>query len=107
MIVVWFVVDEVHIATLAVHPGYRGRGLSKPLLIAALREAVRRGFRRATLEVRAGNLVAQNLYLSFGFEVVGVRSRYYRDNNEDAWIMTTRDLEEQHLNQIEHSELGL
>jgi ribosomal-protein-alanine N-acetyltransferase len=32
--------------------------------------------------------VAIGLYRSFGFEITGRRLRYYRDNNEDALIMT-------------------
>ena len=34
------------------------------------------------------NTVAQNLYRKYGFEVVGRRPGYYRDNNEDAELMT-------------------
>ena len=41
-----------------------------------------------TLEVRRGNLVAQNLYRKYRFEEVGVRRRYYRDTGEDALLMT-------------------
>jgi ribosomal-protein-alanine N-acetyltransferase len=38
--------------------------------------------------VRVSNAVAQNLYRKYGFEVVGRRPGYYRDNNEDADLMT-------------------
>ncbi len=93
MIVVWLIVDETHIATIAVHPDYRGQGISKALMKAALTETVRRGFSIATLEVRANNKTAQNLYRRFGFEIVGGRPRYYRDNNEDALIMTVKGLD--------------
>ena len=40
-----------------------------------------------TLEVRASNYVAQNLYEKVGFRSVGVRRGYYTDNREDAVIM--------------------
>lgn len=92
-IVVWLVVDEAHIATLAVHPNYRRRGIATQLLKTALQESARLGMRSATLEVRAGNLVAQALYQRFGFEVVGRRRAYYQDNHEDALIMTLSCLE--------------
>ncbi|MBI5082433.1 MAG: ribosomal-protein-alanine N-acetyltransferase, partial [Chloroflexi bacterium] len=46
----------------------------------------------ATLEVRAGNKIAQNLYCKFGFEEVGRRKNYYRDNGEDALLMTAKPL---------------
>jgi len=88
----WYVVDEAHISTLAVHPAYRGRGIGAQLLAAMLREAAGLGARLATLEVRVGNLAAQRLYLKFGFEEVGRRPAYYRDNAEDALLMTLAPL---------------
>ncbi|MBI4732622.1 MAG: ribosomal-protein-alanine N-acetyltransferase, partial [Chloroflexi bacterium] len=45
------------------------------------------------LEVRAGNLGAQALYQKYGFVVDGVRPHYYKDNNEDAVLMTLARLE--------------
>ncbi|PWH19292.1 MAG: ribosomal-protein-alanine N-acetyltransferase [Anaerolineae bacterium] len=92
VIVVWLVVDEAHIATLAVHPDYRRRGIATQLLQTALQACARLGMRSATLEVRAGNLAAQTLYRRFGFEVVGRRRAYYQDNHEDALIMTLSPL---------------
>lgn len=86
--VVWLILDEAHIATIAVHPDYRGRGISQWLLVDVLCECIRRGAQISTLEVRANNRVAQTLYRRFRFEVAGRRPRYYRDNNEDALIMT-------------------
>ena len=101
MIVVWLILDEAHIATLAVHPDYRGRGISRQLLSVALYESAHKGARRAMLEVRAGNLVAQNLYRKFGFEVVSRRPHYYKDNNEDALLMNLDPLGEQYLGWLE------
>ena len=92
MIVIWLIVDEAHIATLAVHPDYRNKGIARSLLATALRATLRRGYHKATLEVRANNIAAQRLYHRFGFETVGHRPRYYRDNNEDAIIMTASAL---------------
>ncbi|MEW5871984.1 MAG: ribosomal protein S18-alanine N-acetyltransferase [Chloroflexota bacterium] len=97
MVVVWLILEEAHIANIAVHPDYRGRGISKTLLAVALKEAIRRGSQKATLEVRAHNQVAQKLYRRFGFEIVGQRPKYYRDNYEDALIMTVDNLEETYL----------
>lgn len=87
-IVIWLILDEAHIATLSTHPDYRDQGIAKELLATALEAAVRRGFAKALLEVRAHNTIAQNLYHKFGFEVVGRRPRYYHDNKEDALLMT-------------------
>ncbi len=88
MVVVWLVIDEAHIATIAVHPSFRGLGIGKKLLVTGLKEAIRLGMEEVTLEVRRGNLAAQSLYHQFGFQQVGVRPRYYRDNQEDALIYT-------------------
>lgn len=100
-IVVWLVVDEAHIATLAVHPEYRQMGIGMRLLISALRAAQQAGMQIATLEVRAGNWAAQALYHQFGFQVVGKRSAYYQDNHEDALIMTLPKIDEKILAQVE------
>ena len=78
--------NEAHLSTLAIHPEWRGLGLGKFLLLTVLRDALRRGVRRITLEVRPSNRVAQHLYRALGFIFTGVRPAYYRDG-EDAWLM--------------------
>lgn len=88
MIVIWVIIDEAHVATIATHPDYRGKGIGRRLLANGLLAAYERGARLAYLEVRRGNLVAQDMYTKFGFQVVGERPRYYQDNNEDALLMT-------------------
>lgn len=85
----WLLVDEAHISTIAVHPDWRGRGLGEMVLVALVDAAILRGAGEITLEVRVSNAVAQNLYHKYGFAQVGVRKRYYHDNNEDALILTT------------------
>jgi ribosomal-protein-alanine N-acetyltransferase len=84
----WFVVDEAHISTIAVHPEWRGLGVGEQLLVSLLSHALDLGAVAATLEVRVSNTPAQNLYRKYGFEPVGRRRRYYRDNGEDALLMT-------------------
>lgn len=88
----WLLVDEVHISTLAVHPEFRKRGVARRLLISVLQQSVREGAELATLEVRVSNYAAIDLYESFGFEINGRRPHYYRDNQEDAHIMTLHEL---------------
>ena len=88
MIVVWLIVDEVHVATIATHPEFRRQGIAKNLLAHALQHMSNEGAQSSFLEVRASNLAAQDLYRKFGFEESGVRRRYYRDNDEDAILMT-------------------
>jgi ribosomal-protein-alanine N-acetyltransferase len=84
----WLVVDEAHVSTFAVHPAWRGRGVGRVLLAAVLRHAAGRGAVSAMLEVRAGNAAAQALYRGFGFRAVGRRRGYYKNNGEDAVLMT-------------------
>ncbi len=88
----WFVAGEAHLTTIGVREAHRRRGIGELLLIAAIEEAVRRDSRTMTLEVRASNYGAQALYEKYGFRKVGLRHRYYTDNNEDAIIMTTERL---------------
>jgi ribosomal-protein-alanine N-acetyltransferase len=85
----WFMVDDAHIVTIAVEEERRRMGLGEMLLIAATELAQRRNQEVLTLECRASNLAAQALYEKYGFRKVGVRKRYYTDNDEDALIMTT------------------
>jgi ribosomal-protein-alanine N-acetyltransferase len=59
-----------------------------------LRQAAGLGARSATLEVRVGNPSAQALYRKFGFQIVGRRKGYYKDNGEDALLMTADKLSE-------------
>jgi ribosomal-protein-alanine N-acetyltransferase len=85
----WLIIDEAHICTLAIHPEWRGQGLGELLLVHMVEHAITLTATVATLEARTSNLVAQQLYHKYGFEVVGLRKGYYSDNHEDALIMTT------------------
>ncbi len=88
----WFIVDEAHISTLAVHPDFMGRGIGSRLLEEALVGALRLGADLVTLEVRASNQRPIDLYKKFGFQVKARKPRYYRDNHEDALLMVLDDL---------------
>jgi [ribosomal protein S18]-alanine N-acetyltransferase len=87
-------VDEAHITTFAVHPGFRRRGIGERLLLALFDLSLARMAREATLEVRLSNIAARRLYEKYGFRPVGIRPRYYSDDGEDALIMTTEPLAE-------------
>jgi ribosomal-protein-alanine N-acetyltransferase len=100
-IVVWLILDEAHIATIAVHPDFRGIGIAKVLLANVLAESIQKGIRQATLEVRDSNLIARKLYQRFGFQLVGSRPHYYKDNDEDALLMTVSGLNDHTLKWLE------
>ena len=89
----WLLVDEAHVTTFATRRAWRRQGIGERLLLALLDLAASRGAHEATLEVRPSNAPARRLYEKYGFKVVGVRPRYYSDNNEDALIMTTDSLD--------------
>jgi ribosomal-protein-alanine N-acetyltransferase len=88
----WLLLDDAHIATIAVHPRWRGLGLGELLLLSMLERGAELGASRATLEVRVSNLAAQTLYRKYAFDIVSRRRRYYADNDEDAYIMATPSL---------------
>jgi len=93
-VVVWLIVDEAHVGTIAVEPEFRRRGIGRRLLVRALLDALSRGAQTAMLEVRRGNQAARQLYEEMGFHEVGVRPRYYSDNGEDAILMNLDALDE-------------
>lgn len=93
MLVLWLIVDEAHVATIAILPDVRRQGIGARILTEALREAYADGARWAFLEVREGNEAARAMYRKFGFRVTGRRPRYYKDNGEDAILMTLDSLE--------------
>jgi ribosomal-protein-alanine N-acetyltransferase len=115
----WIMVDEAHIINIAVRAACRGQGIGETLLVTAIEMAGRLKATVVTLEVRASNIVAQNLYTKYGFAKVGVRRGYYTDNKEDAFIMTTdfiasedykkkfRQLKESHLKKIGQCEFQI
>ena len=86
----WVIVDEGHITNIAVHPNFRGQGIGSSLVDALIKNSVEWGCNSITLEVRSSNTIAQNLYTKFGFQVEGIRKKYYEDNKEDALIMWKR-----------------
>lgn len=76
-------IDEAHILHMATHPEHLRMGIARKMMKKAL--SVRA--KKFILEVRKGNLAAQNLYKSLGFKVISIRNKYYSDNDEDALVM--------------------
>jgi ribosomal-protein-alanine N-acetyltransferase len=95
----WLMVDEAHVTTFAVLPEWRRRGVGGRLMLALMHLALDVHAHLVTLEVRLSNQAARALYGKFGFRPVGIRPRYYSDNNEDALIMTTQALNSDEMQQ--------
>jgi ribosomal-protein-alanine N-acetyltransferase len=83
----WIVADELHVNTLVVEPTLRRMGLGSRLMRHVMQAAAARGATRATLEVRASNDAALQMYTRLGFTVAAVRRRYYSAPEEDALIL--------------------
>ncbi|HEY7704760.1 MAG TPA: ribosomal protein S18-alanine N-acetyltransferase [Acidimicrobiia bacterium] len=82
--------EEAHITSLTVDPSRRGGRIGTRLMLELSRRAVAAGATSLTLEVRMSNQRAQSIYHRFGMAPVGVRKRYYQD--EDALIMWVHDI---------------
>jgi len=86
-LIVHTVLDEIHVVNLAVAQEFRRKGIAAHLLSFVFSDLGWNGARRAYLEVRIGNLEARALYEKLGFLDVGIRPKYYSNNNEDAQLM--------------------
>jgi ribosomal-protein-alanine N-acetyltransferase len=89
-----FAADEAEILSIAIDAAYRGRGLSRDLLLTHLGLLAGRGVRSIFLEVEENNAPARRLYEGTGFTVVGRRERYYRqgDGEQLNALLMRRDL---------------
>jgi ribosomal-protein-alanine N-acetyltransferase len=88
----WMMLQEAHIIAIGVKNMYRRKGIGEGLLIATIQLAQALNANVVTLEVRASNQIAQELYKKYGFQVVGRRLKYYSSDGEDAIIMSTDDI---------------
>lgn len=88
----WVEGHQAHIAKVAVRESHRRRGIGTLLLRHLLDHARRLGLSQAYLEVRRGNLAAQDLYRRFGFRFERVQPNAYPDDGEDALIFVLHGL---------------
>jgi ribosomal-protein-alanine N-acetyltransferase len=82
-VVAWHVTDEIHLLNVATRADRRRRGIGRAMLEVLIAHAREVGARHILLEVRRSNVPAIGLYRSLGFFAMGVRARYYPDD-EDA-----------------------
>ena len=83
-----YVLDEGYISNVAVSPEQRRKGIADRLIAELMDAAVRLELSFVTLEVRASNEPAIELYKKHGFVPVGRRKNYYDLPKEDAILMT-------------------
>lgn len=82
------VAEEAELQSVAVEKARWGGGVGSSLMESFLSWAKAGGYRTLHLEVREGNARALDFYRRWGFAAVGRRPRYYRDNGEDAILMS-------------------
>lgn len=80
---------EAHILNLCVATAFRCQGIGRRMLDYLLDRGAAAGMSEAFLEVRPSNTAAIRLYLSLGFEQVGMRRGYYQavGGREDAAVL--------------------
>ncbi len=82
-ILTWHVADELHVMNVATRADRRRRGVGSALMREAIAYARDKQVKHVLLEVRRSNSAAIALYRVFGFFAMGVRAKYYPDD-EDA-----------------------
>jgi ribosomal-protein-alanine acetyltransferase len=80
------VIEQAEIHEVAVEQTARRKGWGTRLVEAFVASARQRGATQCTLEVRAGNSPALDLYRTLGFQRCATRQAYYGDG-EDAIVM--------------------
>jgi [ribosomal protein S18]-alanine N-acetyltransferase len=82
-VIAWHVVDELHVLNVATRVDRRRTGIARLLMEHLIAHARTVHAKHLLLEVRRTNLPAIALYRALGFFAIGVRTRYYPDD-EDA-----------------------
>lgn len=86
---IWIAIDEAHITNIVTKKSFRQNGIGTKLLDNLIKLSKSLNINSITLEVKESNLPAGILYEKAGFEVVGIRKKYY-NNLENAIIMTKK-----------------
>lgn len=89
----WGILDEGHITTIAIHKDYQHQGFAEAIIQKFFETGYLKKIKWFTLEVRVSNAPAIKLYEKYLFKSCGVRHKYYQDNQEDAMIMWTPEIE--------------
>lgn len=79
------IADEGELLRLGTSPSARRQGLAEKALAALFGKMREKGAARCFLEVRSRNVPAISLYEKRGFKRVGLRKKYYGD--DDAIVM--------------------
>jgi ribosomal-protein-alanine N-acetyltransferase len=80
------IIDEADISNIVVHKDFRNQKIGSCLLEALINLALSLNLKTINLEVRESNLPAIKLYEKYGFNICGLRKKYY-NNSENAILM--------------------
>lgn len=78
--------EIAYIASVAVDPAFRGRGLGRLLMETVMRRLVGAGVAAIGLHVREDNLAAIRLYESLGFVALESLADYYEDGTNGLYM---------------------
>jgi [ribosomal protein S18]-alanine N-acetyltransferase len=92
-LVAWHVADELHVLNVATSEDRRRRGFARALLDHVVAYARERHVKHVLLEVRRSNMAAIALYRALGFFAMGVRARYYQDDEDAVEMVLAFDVE--------------
>lgn len=82
-------VDQLEITNIVVKKSFRKQGIGNKLLEVLINMAKKSYKNEIILEVNNKNLAAIKLYEKNGFKNIGIRKKYY-NNEDDANIMTLK-----------------
>lgn len=85
---IWIAPYEIDIMNIVVRKDNRNQKIATKLMEELLEISKKTGKDEITLEVNEKNIPAIKLYKKFMFEKVGIRKKYYKDDN--AIIMTRK-----------------
>jgi ribosomal-protein-alanine N-acetyltransferase len=77
--------DEIEVLNIAVDPDFRRKNFGRYMLLDIQKEAINKKSKFIFLETWRANIAATSLYKSLGFTEIGIRKKYY--GNEDAVIL--------------------
>jgi ribosomal-protein-alanine acetyltransferase len=83
------IIDEAELRNIAVDPQHFRQGVGRALIAEGRHRMLEAGAKRIFLEVRQSNAAALALYYSAGFGLHSQRKDYYRNPQEDAYVLST------------------
>lgn len=92
-VVTWHVADELHVLNVATRTDCRRRGIGRSLMDEVVGYARASNVKHVLLEVRRSNTAAIALYRGVGFFAMGVRARYYPDDEDAVEMVLMLDAE--------------